>query len=573
VAHGPKRYSELLPSNARNRVDQERPEQSNSVRRAGDGASRAGGASKQLKGVAADIEKQAGIETLAGYVARELAPAMRQATNWQELHDALSEHGLQIKQRGAGLVIGDGGLNLWCKASSAGRDLSAKALSVQLGDFESDRKPSGVDAGSQVTTDRPVRIAGKGYAAKPMHQHHSSARLYADYQKERAIALAGRQGNSKSISKEATRRRAELRAWGVRQRAIIKATAKGPSKKMMLAQARMQIAAQREAIATDADMKRKASRRSSGQPSWNDWLSNRAERGDVDALAVLRSRAEREEKMRGDLLTAGRADEVKTVILDNLKAVAGRDGSMSYRTADGGVVVDRSSHVQAKHATAGSAFVALSLASKRFEGQALDVRGTELFRRDVAELAGFHGINVIFADPMLEKTRVEALARRQSEETQPINSSAGDRPTDDVGASSAAVNQQDTSEQKAIQDAGERRGAGVAATPSNGADVAKPKVSAAVMNFIEKRNSQRENISSIDYNRLWTPKDAGTAIYQGRRKMEDGTEVLLLKRADEMLVKPSTANVVAKASRWVIGSPVELDARGRFISKDKGLEL
>ena len=55
--------------------------------------------------------------------------------------------------------------------------------------------------------------------------------------------------------------------------------------------------------------------------------------------------------------------------------------------------------------------------------------------------------------------------------------------------------------------------------------------------------------------------------------MEDGTEVLLLKRGDEMLVKPSTANVVAKASRWPIGTPVKLDARGRFISNDKGQEL
>uniref|UniRef100_UPI000494843A TraI/MobA(P) family conjugative relaxase n=2 Tax=Enterobacteriaceae TaxID=543 RepID=UPI000494843A len=35
----------------------------------------------------AGVEAQSGIETLTGYAARELAPAMRQATSWQELHD------------------------------------------------------------------------------------------------------------------------------------------------------------------------------------------------------------------------------------------------------------------------------------------------------------------------------------------------------------------------------------------------------------------------------------------------------------------------------------------------------
>ena len=68
-------------------------------------------------------------------------------------------------------------------------------------------------------------------------------------------------------------------------------------------------------------------------------------------------------------------------------------------------------------------------------------------------------------------------------------------------------------------------------------------------------------------------KDAGPAIYQGRRKMADGTEVLLLKRGDEMLVRPASANVVAKASRWRIGRQVTLDARGRFVGVSKGQEL
>ena len=54
--------------------------------------------------------------------------------------------------------------------------------------------------------------------------------------------------------------------------------------------------------------------------------------------------------------------------------------------------------------------------------------------------------------------------------------------------------------------------------------------------------------------------------------MTDGSEVLLLKRGDEMLVKPAGPRVVAKASRWRIGASVTLDARGRFLGTGRGIE-
>ncbi|MBT1009840.1 relaxase/mobilization nuclease domain-containing protein, partial [Salmonella enterica subsp. enterica serovar Typhimurium] len=84
----------------------------------------------------ASVEAQSGIETLTGYAARELAPAMRQATSWQELHGAAAEHGLEVRQRGAGLVIGEPDSGIWAKASNVGRDLSMKALTDRLGPFQ-----------------------------------------------------------------------------------------------------------------------------------------------------------------------------------------------------------------------------------------------------------------------------------------------------------------------------------------------------------------------------------------------------------------------------------------------------
>ena len=71
----------------------------------------------------------------------------------------------------------------------------------------------------------------------------------------------------------------------------------------------------------------------------------RAEAAAVDALSIPRSRAKREEQMRGDLLTAERAERAKTFIMGSLKPQAREDGTMAYRTTDGGLVLDRATHV------------------------------------------------------------------------------------------------------------------------------------------------------------------------------------------------------------------------------------
>ena len=138
-------------------------------------------------------------------------------------------------------------------------------------------------------------------------------------------------------------------------------------------------------------------------PAWVDWLVKQAEKGNVEAIDVLRSQEQRERRWQGDLLTAEKADRAKTIVLEHLKPKVRKDGTMAYHTVDGGMVIDRTTHVQAQKATTGAALVALELASKRFEGQALIVEGTTEFRQEVAQLAGMHSLNVRFVDPMMEQ--------------------------------------------------------------------------------------------------------------------------------------------------------------------------
>lgn len=525
----------LLPGDARDRVEQRGEEPADSVRRAGNGH-RADAGQRRVGGRAADMEAHSAVESLTGYVAREVAPAMRKATSWQEVHAALAEHGLEIKLRGAGLVIGDPGLQLWTKASECGRDLAFKPMTDRLGPFE----PS---------ADQKQRPR-KAYQPRPTQPHPSSSALFAEYQRERQARVVARRQGMEQMKRDNAAFRAELQRWRATQRMVLKVSGKGVTRKIMAATIQQQAEASRAQHRKAMDAKRQQLFAATTMPTWADWLGQRAAGGDLDALAILRSREERAQRMRGDLLTAERADKAKAVVLDALRPQARKDGAMAYSTIDGGMVIDRATHVQAQRATTGAALVALSLAEKRFEGQALIVEGSEQFRQEVAQLAALHGFNVRFADPLMEQARqADEAAKQQAPKSQVEQPQASPEAAPKIPEKSASQGESDHTRKP----------------PEN--------QRTAVDKWIEKRNSARDRVSSIDYTRLWQTADAGKAVYQGRRRMEDGSEVLLLKRGNEMLVKPSGPRVVAKASKWKVGRVVELDARGRFIDKSNSVEL
>lgn len=352
----------------------------------------------------ASVEAQSGIETLTGYAARELAPAMRQATSWQELHDAAAEHGLEVRQRGAGLVIGEPDSGIWAKASNVGRDLSMKALTDRLGPFQPSERQAEAKANRKRYEPRPRRP-----------DNPTTAGLFNQYQRERQAAILARRRGLDQIKRESAAFNAQVKQWSQTERMLLKVAGKGPTKRLMYGTIKQQADASRQKNRQSADARRQALFKQTTMPTWADWLTQQAERGNAEALAVLRDREERTRRWNGELLTADRADKAKAVVLDKLKPKARKDGTMAYSTIDGGMVIDRKTHVQAQKATTGAALVALELASKRFEGQALIVEGTDEFRLEVAQLAGMHGLKVTFTDPAMERMRRETAEHKEME--------------------------------------------------------------------------------------------------------------------------------------------------------------
>jgi hypothetical protein len=147
-------------------------------------------------------------------------------------------------------------------------------------------------------------------------------------------------------------------------------------------------------------------------PIWQDYLEDRAAKGNEVALTALRGRTQRRTQMEAQLLQAEDADEARHIVYQHLRPTVRRDGRVIYRVSDGGAVSDDARAVRVSQVTAGAAFLALSLAADRFGHRPLFVQGTSEFRAQVAALAGIERLSVTFADGELEQQRVSARSDR-----------------------------------------------------------------------------------------------------------------------------------------------------------------
>jgi hypothetical protein len=462
---------------------------------------------RRVHGGAEGIEQHGGRESLLGWVREHAGEDAKRAasagTGWADMHQALARHGLEIRLRGSGLVIGPVGERLAVKASDVDRSMAFQRLTDKWGDYT---PPEG-----QQQAPKPERR----YQAGPKHKHEGTGELFTQYQREREAAQAARNTARAELDAAQAKYAKELAAWHKEQRAALRSSThlgRGEKKaayQKLAEQRRDDWIAKRTAI----DAGRKSVAGSHPLPTWQAFLESAAAKGDVTALAALRSRQGRQARLAFDLLTAEDAASARQVVFHELNPRTKRNGDQVYNVRDGGQVTDRKAEVRVDQLTAGAAFLALSLAGDRFEGRDLVVQGSAEFKDQVVWLAGTRQLAVTFADPAMEAERARLAALREK-----------------------------PAQQK----------------PEHATD--------ALHAFVASRNAQRDKICSITYHRPWEPADAGPVEYQGRRKLSDGAEVVLLKRGEEMLVKPVTEAQAAKASTWKVGQEIETDNRGRFVT-------
>lgn len=491
----------LLPSDEANHLERGGTQRDDALRWPGNGdrGARSGDSeSAEVKGRAADLEAHSGCESFTRWARETARPALLAALDagsWEALHKAAAKHGMAIRQRGAGLVALDVASGTAIKASSIDRALSIKALTARLGTF----KP-GRDAAAKPAT---------RYTRAPLHTAPASETLYAAFQRSRSNAIEARAKARDALRQADSAYTTKLRKWYQEKTAHLKVrtdlnrTAKRAAWKALFAERAADYAQHRAQRAEQRAQDNKAH----PLPTWQDFLARAAVGGDADALAVLRSRQQKQDRFTRSLIDAADPDKAKQIVFKHAKPHAMKNGHVLYETEDGGRVVDRARDVRVDANTEAAMVLALSLAKERFAGQALRIEGDAAFRTAAVRAAVAHGVDVRFADAGMEAMRQSAATARGMK--------AEHAPT-------------------------------------------------ALQAFINQRNESRARLSDISYHRAWVPTDAGACQYQGRRRLGDGSEAVLLQHGDTTLVKPVTAAQAAKASTWKRGATVTVDGRGRF---------
>lgn len=434
----------------------------------------------QRQGKAADMEALSGRQSLAGWIEKqakaELLEGVAQAHQWEDVHAAMAEYGLVIKPRGAGLVIALQDGSQAVKASTVDKGLSFGALTRRLGEYQPPQ--ASLDKAGKPST-------RKQYNSLPKQPDAASSQLYAAFQITRQNALTARQALRERQRQERVAYADTLKQWHQGERLKIKASfGRGGQKRaayQRLSQDRQNAWASYQQKALD---EKKALQIQQPLITWEQYLIQSAEAGNANALELLRNQKIRQEKAAKAVLSADRLDTARSVVYADLKPLIQRNGHILYRVQDGGQVTDEQNRVRVDTQTAGSVFLALTLASERFSGQGLTVKGSDEFKHQVIHVAVRYGLEVRFQDTGLEQERQRQLQAKGNSQAQ-------------------------------------------AALP------------APLQAYVAARNQLRAKVTDILSHRAWQPQDAtGEGIYQGRRTLSDGSSVMLIEKSAEMLVKP-----------------------------------
>lgn len=365
----------------------------------------------QGKGKASEMEAHTGEQSLLSWIQEYLVDALKQVQTtgqgWQDLHAVLAEHDLVIKPRGAGLVIASADGQIGVKASAVDRTLSYKSLTDRFGEYQSPQQALSEEKGQ--TTQY-----GKSYQHGPRERHPGANSLWVQYQAEKDKLFQQKMEGLQALKVEQQQKHQQLRDRYREQRVRVKANQNlSPKAKRGL----YQVSAAMKSDMIQQKQKnveaRQAIQAQYAAPGWDQWLIQKAEQGNSEALAVLRSRQQTRKRLAQALLTAENVEAAQHLILPHLKPFARKNGDVCYLLKDGGRVEDTSQAVYVPDVTEASALLALSLAQERFTGKALIVEGSTAFKVKVAEMAVIKGLNVRFADPEMEKTRERLEKSRQ----------------------------------------------------------------------------------------------------------------------------------------------------------------
>lgn len=463
-------------------------------------------------GRAGDMEAHSGLDSFKRWIKDRKEPlqqALDKAKSWEDLHKAFAVHDLEIRQRGAGLVVSARNQKAFTKASDLGRDFSKGQLESKFGQFQ--------EPAEQIRQQEPT----ESYRKPPQHDGAERSELWEKFQREKHETIAVKKQLLQAVKEQ---RQAELdrqrKDYAARKEAIKRDTLLKAKQKREVYQKLAKNHKARSAAAFQAYRQQVDKIHDAHQiKGWQEWLVDRATEGNTTALTMLRSAARRPQKGAERFAFMGNDQgQVFTPLEPTVQA----NGDVLY-TVSGARIRDTGERLRLDADQGGDVAAAIRLAREKY-GDHLSVDGDEKFKQAVVEAAVASGQAVTFADPAMEQ-------RRQILQE--------------------LVNAKTEGEKEREQEKGR-------------AD--------EVQGWINKRNETRLKTYDIMEHRKFTESDAGPAIYKGSRKISEGLTVGLYEKSGTMLVLPITERQAERFKRLPVGTPVKLNKRGhvQFQKQERG---
>ena len=343
-----------------------------------------------------EIETKAGVESLIGWIKRECLDEIKCADNWQDLHQALKQNGLEIKERGNGFVFKSNN-GIAVKASSVDRSLSKGNLIKRLGEFEY------ID-----DSINPQKPSDKQYQPRSVHTKQDTTCLFAQYQREQREAATGRAEqwailrSKRDLLIERAKKEQKLK------RSIIKNIhAERFAKKMMASAAYQQFKATIDIIKEDYQKAYQASKTKHSRMAWLDWLVKEAGLGDTEALEILRSR--KTNYYFGNNVS-GKNNNAEFIKDSFIEAIT-KHGAVIYKT-ELTTVRDDGNRLIVSPDTSNEALADILQIAIHKYGNHLAINGTEQFRTHIAQVAVHNKMSITFDDKALEQHRQQLIKQQ-----------------------------------------------------------------------------------------------------------------------------------------------------------------
>jgi hypothetical protein len=552
-----------------------------------------------------DMEHHAGVESLLGWVKRECLEQMQAASSWADLHEVMKEYGLQLTERGNGLVIVDPD-GLMVKASSVARDLSKKKLEEKLGSF------------SPLSTLYTWAENPKSqYEARPLKSRIDTTLLFARYKKEQQDRATDRTKEWRVVREHKDRQIEQVKQTAKLKRSATKLMGGSRiEKKLLYAMISSGLRKQIIQVSAEYRQQRETIFNKYQAQQWADWLRSQAVNGDQESLEALRSR-EVSKGLKGNTMSGSGLElahnEFGVADLDGVT----KTGNIIYRAGASAVRDDGNKLSVSKGADRDTLQAALRMAMEKY-GSQITVNGSTAFKEKIVKASVFANLPIVFTDAALERKRQlllntlnEVKDHDESGNKRGRGPNAG-RSTSPVG--SAIVGRSANGRFSGFTDKPNISCVGHQPPPESrnrlrnlsdvavvsfagGSEVLLPSnvpnnldnpatqsdntlrrplswarldsssVSAATR-YIDERNLKKSTILDILSHRLYSESDSGQVVYAGIRHIE-GVSLALFKQQNEMIVMPIDDSFARKLNHLAIGDSVTISQNGS-IKTNKG---